>query len=516
MNFTVSLPFNHSDEELEKRIFKKLKTKDYRILKKSIDARKKNDIRIVYRISSDIEDPVKNIYLSIEKKRKKIVSRNYFPTIYIIGSGPAGLFCAYWLSLHGIPVTILEKGPPISQRVVDIARFFRYGELKEDSNVCCGAGGAGTFSDGKLYTRIDSPYIDFILDIFVRFGADPSIRYVNNPHLGSNGIRHCIKNFIYNSNISVKWNSSLSDITIKNGKISHIQIDDKKISCDEVFLATGHSARDVYSLLRGKNIAMEFKPFAVGLRIEHPREFINQSQYGEDYQNQYPGIDTAYYRLTCSQKDLSHDVYTFCMCPGGYILNSSTTEEGIVTNGMSNVQKNGHYSNSAVVGSISYEDCKQFGYEGMDAGLDFQKHLEKSFKDLVNKKGVHTIPGQRVVDFLEQKESTKLENSSCLTPVQPAPLYKHLPSSLYESLVKGILDFDKKIKGFATHPDARLYGIETRTSAPYRILRDDKTLTSPTLSNLYPIGEGAGWSGGIISSAVDGINAAEKYIKKFI
>ena len=440
----------------------------------------------------------------------------------VIGSGPGGIFCAHWLNLHGLSVVMLEQGPPMRDRIRDMARFMKTGDLHPWSNICFGAGGAGTYSDGKLITRIRSPYIPFVMQRFVQYGAPESIRYLYNPHLGSNKIRRCISRMLEDmelSGVRVLYNSRFTDYKCDaNGAICALQTaDGSAMEASALFLATGHSARDVYALLRGRRVEMNAKDFAMGARIEHPATVINEIQYGTDYLQRYPGIETAQYKLAKTWKEEARAVYSFCMCPGGYILNASTSPDGVVTNGMSNYLKSGRFSNAAIVVNVTSADLDHLGYGGMDGGLEIQQELEQAFRTSVNQAGrCNVIPGQRLGDFLDGRSSVSLHASSSVNPAAPAPLHALFPEFIYQGLRRGLQSFDGKLRGFAHHPQAQLFGIESRTSSPLRIGRDEQRFNSPTHENLYPVGEGAGYAGGITSAAIDGIRAAQAWLGRHI
>ncbi|MAT39369.1 MAG: hypothetical protein CL946_07170, partial [Ectothiorhodospiraceae bacterium] len=409
--------------------------------------------------------------------------------------------------------------PPMRRRIKDMARFMKQGELEPYSNICFGAGGAGTYSDGKLITRIRSPYIGYIMAQFVKYGAPESIRYLYNPHLGSNKIRHCITAMLgamEDEGVDIRYNTRLIDFEIGgDGSISRIETSQGTLAEPlALFLATGHSAREVYAMLRSRGIPMEAKEFAMGVRVEHRAEFINQVQYGPHYRERYEGIETAQYKLAKTWKDENRAVYSFCMCPGGYVLNASTDTSGVVTNGMSNYLKSGKYSNAAVVVNTSQDDLNRAGYSGVDGGLAMQRELEERFRASVNEAGkCNTVPAQRLTDFLGGSASKSLGGGSCLNPFAPAAMHELFPVFMLKALRRGFEQFDRKMRGFAGDPEALVYGIESRTSAPYRILRDPERLTSPVCPQLYPAGEGAGFAGGITSAAVDGIRCAEAWLE---
>lgn len=524
MRFQIILPYQHSDEQLREAVQQRLGADmPFRILKRSVDARQHRYIRVEYSISTDLADPVDALRETIAAQRDRLKSlpRSSTPPL-VVGSGPGGLFCAYWLLLHDLRPVLLEQGPPMRRRVRDMARFMKQGDLHPWSNICFGAGGAGTYSDGKLITRIRSPWIPFIMQTFVDYGAPENIRYLYNPHLGSNRIRQCITRMLDDlgqRGMDIRYDTRFTGYdTGEDGKIRAARTaGDDAIALDALFLATGHSSREVYTLLRSRQVAMSLKEFAMGVRVEHPAAAVNAMQYGAGYQERYPRIETAQYRVAKTWKEDRRAVYSFCMCPGGYVLNASSDTQGVVTNGMSNYLKSGRFSNAAIVVNVSREDLAALGYDGIDAGMELQRELEERFRRTVNTPGsCHVVPGQRLTDFLDGRPSNALGETSCLNPVAPAPMHDLFPPFIGDGLRRGFAHFERKMRSFATLPQAQVFGIESRTSAPYRIERSDGALTSPQHANLYPVGEGAGYAGGITSAAVDGIRAAQAYIARLL
>ncbi|MCB2204879.1 hypothetical protein KQI65_09015 [bacterium] len=519
MRFQLSLPYHHTQQDLEQAVRRHLGHRaDFRILKRSIDARQHRNIRVEYSLTTELEDPVRELRAQINGSAAALAPQTEVQRPLVVGSGPGGIFCAWWLHLHGFRPILLEQGPPMRERIRDMARFMKHGELHPRSNICFGAGGAGTYSDGKLITRIRSPYIPFVMQTFVDYGAPDDIRYLYNPHLGSNRIRQCMTRMLddmQRRGIDIRYNTRFTGyVTGGNGNIIAVETEEGRIDgVDALFLATGHSARDVYTLLRAQDVAMSLKEFAVGVRVEHPATVVNSMQYGRHYAEKYPGIETAQYRLAKTWKEEQRAVYSFCMCPGGYVLNASSDTTGVVTNGMSNYRKSGRFSNAAIVVNVSTQDLSRAGYDGVDAGLQLQRELEEKFRAAVNSpSSSHVVPGQRLQDFLSGSASSSLGDSSCVNPVAPAPLHALFPQFVSDGLRRGFSTFDRKMRGFATGGQAQVFGIESRTSAPYRIERDATSLQSLTHANLYPVGEGAGYAGGITSAAIDGIRCAEAWL----
>ncbi len=538
MIYRITLPFKHSEADLRKAIALHFgRDCPYRILKRSIDARQHGNIRVEYAVSSDVSDPAEDVRAAVEQQRgrlEKHFSALRPPVPVVVGAGPGGLFCALWLLMHGLRPVVLEQGTPMRERLRDMARFMKNGVLHPYSNICFGAGGAGAYSDGKLVTRIRSPFIPFVMSVFVEHGAPEEIRYLYNPHLGSNRIRRCITGLLSgleSSGVDIRYGVRLADMELdENGgvlglltaessnagaarAVARLRLSDG----GAVFLAAGHSSRETYAMLRARGAAMDAKDFAVGVRVEHPAAAVDEMQYGEHSGTRYPGIETAQYRLAKTWKDENRAVYSFCMCPGGYVINASTGSDGVVSNGMSNALKSGRFSNAAVVVNISRDDLSRMGFTGVDAALEFQKELEERCRGAVNAAGSsNTLPGQLLNDFMQGAPSRSLKPASCLNPIAPAPLHDLMPDFVTEALRRGFIVFDRKMRGFASHADAQLFGCESRTSSPYRVHRDPDSLMSLSHPGLYPVGEGAGYAGGITSAAVDGIRCAQAWLGRFI
>ncbi len=525
--FQVILPFNHSEQEFRDAVRAAAGTEEVRILKRSIDARQHRSIRVQYALSTDLQDPADATRGLIAAQRVRVEALRSrlaqvgaaLPRPVIVGSGPGGLFSALWLHRHGIAPVLVEQGPPMRERVRDMARFMKKGELDPFSNISFGAGGAGTYSDGKLITRIRSPYIAWVMSVFTEFGAPDDIRYVYNPHLGSNLIRQCITRMLdrmEHDGVDVRYRTRLLDMEGAAQAPGRLRTSTGDITdAAALFLATGHSSRETYALLRARDVAMDVKEFAMGLRIEHTARAINDMQYGAEHATRYPGIETAQYRLAHTWKDEQRAVYSFCMCPGGYVLNASTSTDGVITNGMSNSRKGGRFSNAAIVVNVSREDLAREGFTGVDAALAMQMQFEERFRAAVNPTGAcNVVPAQRLGDFLSGSRTRALGAHSCVNPIASADLHALLPPFIAEALGRGISRFDRTMRGFSVQEDAQLFGLESRTSSPYRIERDPVHLTSPTHPWLYPVGEGAGHAGGITSAAVDGIRCAQAWLAR--
>ncbi len=489
----------------------------WQIRKKSIDARKKDQLCYVYEI--DVE--VKNEYEILKKKSSKDIFSSpketyQFPLSgkiplpgrpIIVGTGPAGLFCAYFLAENGYFPIVIEQGEPIERRVKTVEEFFQTGKLNFQSNVQFGEGGAGTFSDGKLNTMIKDKHYrgKKVLELFVENGAPKEILYESKPHIGTDRLREVIKKIrekIIANGGEFRYLTKLTNIRIHDGKITDIEINHQEwIPCSLLVLAIGHSSRDTIEMLEKNNLKIVPKPFAVGIRIEHKQEMINQAQYGK-YASYLP---PASYKLTYTTKE-KRGVYSFCMCPGGYVINASSEPNMLAINGMSNYQRETENANSALVVTVSPKD---FGTDPLD-GIRFQRNLEKKAYE----KGQGKIPIQRYQDFKENKVTTRLGQIKPVTKGDYtfANLNEIFPKEITHALKEAIEVFDHQIKGYALN-DAILLGVESRTSSPVRIERDEEGVAN--IKGIYPCGEGAGYAGGITSSAIDGIKVAEWIAKKY-
>ena len=503
-------------EQLEKICKKKLNTeiRNISINKKSIDARHKDDICYKYEVDVVVDNEKKtldknksiNIFKTPGEKYKfEVVGNKKLKNRpVIVGSGPAGLFCAYLLAENNYRPIIIERGKKVEDRVKDVEEFFKNNKLNTSSNVQFGEGGAGTFSDGKLNTlKKDKKFRQKkIFEIFVECGAPKEILYNSHPHIGTNILVDVVKNMrnkIINMGGEFLFSSTLNDIIIDNGCVNQIKVNDKLIDVDILILAIGHSARDTFRMLYKKGFNMKSKPFAVGVRIEHNREMIDKSQYG----NKYKLLDAANYKLTYKAKD-NRGVYTFCMCPGGYVINSSSDYNKLVINGMSNYERNSSNSNSAIIVTVNSDD---YGSGVLD-GVKFQEELEKKAfeigKGLIPTQVYRDYKNKRVSDkFLDVKPVFKSGYNLC-------DLNKILPSFIVKDTIEAIEFWSTKIKGFNSD-GAIISAVESRTSSPVRIERNE--FYESNIKGVYPIGEGAGYAGGITSSAIDGIKIAEQIAK---
>ena len=523
----IKVPAKHSRADIERKIQKALRLSEeqaftFQIRKESIDARKKQAVSYVYTVDVDLDEANhameeelvqkihnKNIMLTKESKYrfpKAGADRlSYRPVI--VGSGPAGLFCAYLLALYGYAPIILERGKQASERFADVTAFWQDGVLEPSSNVQFGEGGAGTFSDGKLNTLVKDPLgrNRFVLETLVSCGADSNILYVNKPHVGTDRLIQVVQNLreeIIRMGGTFSFETCLTDIRTEDGRICSITAShngqSEQIPADLLVLAIGHSARDTFEMLHQNGLTMEAKPFAVGLRIEHPQEMISTHQYkGADLRYLPP----ASYKVTANTN--GRGVYSFCTCPGGYVVNASSEPQRLAVNGMSYQKRDGSNCNSAVIVSVTPQDFQDFG-DGPLCGIAFQRELETRAFALCQ----GNIPQQLYGDYKTGKISSGYGSfsSQAKGACAIADLSGLLPDPVREALINGIERFGGYIPDFNRY-DAVLSGVESRTSSPVRILRGDTFESS--VRGIYPCGEGAGYAGGIMSAAMDGIKTAE-------
>lgn len=512
-----------NEENLKKAIAKKLgqplsKVKEFSIQKQSLDARNKNEIYYVYEVDVEVERELEIIKRNHSKDIMVSPKEEYaFPVTgtktlndrpVIVGSGPAGLFAAYLLAENGYKPLILERGEKVEKRLETVNHFWETGILNKESNVQFGEGGAGTFSDGKLNTLVSDPLYrgKKVLETFVSFGAPKEILYSYKPHIGTDILVDVVRNMrnkIIELGGEFCYNTCLTDLTIEDNVLKEIEVNHtKKIPCSCLVLAIGHSSRDTFKMLFDKKLSMEAKPFAVGVRVQHSQEMINESQYGKKYKDL---LGSASYKLT--YKATNHrGVYSFCMCPGGYVVNASSEEAGVAINGMSNYKRDSKNANSAIIVTVFPRD---FGTHPL-AGVEYQRKLERKAFEL----GRGNIPVQLLKDFNNHKISTSFGE---FEPVfqgkyQFSDLNELFSEEITTSLKEAFPYFGHKIHGF-DHPDTILAGVESRTSSPVRIVRDE--FLESNIKGIYPCGEGAGYAGGITSAAIDGIKVAEEIAKKY-
>ena len=512
----VKISISSKNHDIKKALARKLKIYDSEILevsvyKKSIDARNKNDIIFTYTLNAKLKDESKfkeyaieekDCYPDIIKNRKS----NFRPVI--VGAGPAGLFAGLILAKEGERPIILEQGKSVDERKKDIEKFWKERILNVRSNVQFGEGGAGTFSDGKLTTLINNPLCEFVLSEFVKAGAPKEILYLAKPHLGTDNLINVIKNIrneIIELGGEVIFNEKVTNFEIEDGKVKKVITESgNTYETDALVLALGHSARDTFEMLRDKNFNLEAKAFSVGFRVEHKQSEIDKSQYGKFAGHEE--LKSAEYKLSYHDEE-GRGVYTFCMCPGGQVVASSSEEGKVVTNGMSYYKRDGENANSAVLVSISPSDIKG---EDVLRGMYYQRSLEEKAFELGGSN--YNAPVQRVVDYLNNIKTNSL--GSVKPTYMPGYTFANLNEVFEEKINicmhKGIRYMGKKLKGFDDE-NSIFTGVETRSSSPIRILRNEKFQSN--IEGIYPCGEGAGYAGGIMSAAVDGIKVAMAILK---
>ncbi len=478
------------------------------VMRKSIDARQKRVIvDVKFKVYTGNDKP--------EARFNPIVYPDVSAAaqVVIVGAGPAGLFAALRCVELGLRPVIIERGKNVHDRKRDIAQITRRHVVDPDSNWGFGEGGAGTFSDGKLYTRsIKRGNVPKILEILVQHGASTEILVDAHPHIGTDklpGVITNIRKTIENCGGAVHFSTCVTKILTTGNKVTGVETRDGQQFAGPVILATGHSARDVYRMLKAQGITLEAKSFAMGVRIEHPQTLIDNIQYHTD-KGRGPYLPAAAYALT-SQVD-GRGVYSFCMCPGGFIVPAATAAEELVVNGMSPSGRNSQWANSGIVVEVRDEDLKPYAEMGELAGMAFQQHIEKLAWEQGGK--TQTAPAQRMVDFVNNHHSAKLPATSYTPGIVSSDIHTWLPQAIAARLKKGFIQFGQRNKGYLTN-EAVLLGVESRTSSPVRIPRDRETYQHIAFEGLFPCGEGAGYAGGIVSSAIDGENCADA-VKKWI
>jgi len=488
---------------------KSVDLRNLKLVRKGIDARRKSSILKVYTLEFELADEADVLHRHADNPHLSLVAP---PSIFIpapctqrrkvvvVGMGPAGLFAALTLRRGGAEVLLIERGKPVADRLKDVQSFWRGGPLDPQSNIQFGEGGAGTFSDGKLTTRINHSLVTDVLRTLVEFGAPEEILWQAKPHIGSDRLRSLLVRLrlkLQADGVEIRFSTCLTGIEQINGRLAGAILNgDQFEACDSLVLAVGHSARDTYRMLQQEKIALESKSFAIGLRVEHPLALINQIQYGLP---SHPQLGAAEYSLAWQDKVAGRGVYSFCMCPGGLVVNASSEQGGVVVNGMSDYKRDASWSNSALVVTVGSED---FNSADPLAGVAFQRHWEEQAFIAAGATGA--VPGQPLLGFLSGR-SGELQ-SSCQPSAVATELSQVLPVAVTDSLRRALPQFERRMRGFVG-PEAMLLGVETRTSAPLRILRNDDGC-SVSLSGLFPAGEGAGYAGGIMSAAIDGIKTA--------
>ncbi|MEG0152065.1 MAG: hypothetical protein RR744_02630 [Cellulosilyticaceae bacterium] len=520
----IKINLDSDISSLKKEAAKKLKISDgsievLRILKESVDARKE-DIKLCYHVEVDVHNEDK-IVKKIKSNDVSIVEHtenikvNYGseklnnPPV-VIGSGPCGMFSALLLAENGYKPLLLERGQDAYTRKEKIDFFYKTGILDIDSNVQFGEGGAGTFSDGKLTTRIKDPRCSFVLNGFVENGAPSEILYSGKPHIGTDILIDVVKNIrerIIALGGKVLFSSKVTDIISKNGVLTGVKVNGEVIETQAVILSIGHSARDTYEMLLSRGFELTQKPFAIGARVEHLQSMIDENQYKK--MANHPKLKAAEYRLTYKSETTGRPCYSFCMCPGGVVVAAASEENRLVVNGMSEYKRDGVNANSAIVVGVGPDDFKS---DHPLAGMEFQRHWEETTFNVGG--GGYTAPVQNVKDFLNGVNSKSFIDAipSYTRDTRFKEIDNCLPSYVVDTMKEAFQSFDRKIRGFGS--SGVLTGIETRTSSPVSIKRDEN-LESPNIRGVYPAGEGAGYAGGIMSAAVDGLKVAEKIMERY-
>ncbi|WP_027340317.1 NAD(P)/FAD-dependent oxidoreductase [Halonatronum saccharophilum] len=520
----IRISINDNEDKLEDEIVKTLKiNKDdlisYKIFRESIDARSRHNIYFIYTIDVKVKDE-EDVLKESKGNVSKSSNLSYHPVQkgeefldnppIVVGAGPAGLYAALILAQRGYNPILLERGKKVVERDEDVKKFWEEGELNPESNVQFGEGGAGTFSDGKLTTRIKDLRSRKVIDELIEGGAPEEIYYKKKAHVGTDILREVVQNIrkkIISLGGKVRFEAKVTDLIVDEGKVKGVEVNSNEmIESKVVLLAIGHSARDTFEKLYNRGIKIKQKSFAMGVRVEHPQSMIDKVQYGK-FAN-HPKLGVADYQIAY-QASNGRGVYTFCMCPGGVVVGAASEEGRLVTNGMSYYSRNEENANSALLVSVGPDD---FGSDHPLAGVEFQRKWETKAFEVGG--GGYSAPVQLVKDFLEDRASKSLGevNPSYKPAVTLTNLKDCLPTYVVEAMKEGIVELDKKLKGFALE-DGVMTGVETRSSSPIRIERGSNLESN--IKGIYPLGEGAGYAGGIISAAVDGIKGAERVIEKF-
>jgi uncharacterized FAD-dependent dehydrogenase len=490
----------------------------FRKLKQSIDARKR-DIKINLELEISLDSPFQNTDFG----KYDYLKKQFTKTLIIVGSGPAGLFAALRCLELGIKPILLERGKDVRARRRDIAAINKEHIVNSDSNYCFGEGGAGTYSDGKLYTRSKKRGdVRRILEILVNHDATEQILVDAHPHIGTNKLPVVVANIrktILDGGGEIHFETRMTDFLLKNSKILGVVVNNEaEILADGVILATGHSARDVFQLLYDRKVLIQAKPFAMGVRVEHTQMFVDQCQYHAEDRGLLPAASYSLVAQTYYNQ-IQRGVFSFCMCPGGFIVPSSTEQHELVVNGMSPSRRDSVYANSGVVVAVNEHDWKEFESFGPLAALEYQKSVEQNaYKKVkaavgMHKEFVQTMPAQKIKDFYKSRNSYQLNETSYQPGLLALDFNDFLPKSIAEPLKEGFKQFSQKMRNY---DEGQMIGIESRTSSPVRIPRDKETLEHPELERLFPCGEGAGYAGGIVSAAMDGERCVEAFANKYL
>lgn len=506
-SIAIKLPTDYNDEQLRKKISKQLRINNfsYQIQTKSLDARKKSYIHWMIRVivnSPELKDDSHiakpSLQIPYQKRQEKAI---------VVGSGPAGFFAAFVLQKAGFETAIIERGTEVDKRTKGIHTFEKTGNFAPDSNYAFGEGGAGTFSDGKLTSRSKHNSLEkqFILASYIEAGAPEEIAYMTHPHLGTDNLRNIVKKLriqFQELGGTFLFETLLEDLQIESGVVKKAISSSGELDADVFFIAPGHSANETYRMLIKRGIPFRTKNFALGSRMEHPQEVINNAQWGKA---KLPGVKAAEYRLT-SNGDGNHRVYSFCMCPGGIVVPAAAYENTNIVNGMSYYKRNGNFANAACVAGIHPDELAGKEVSPLEA-LGFVESLERKFYEYSDG---YKAPFCSIQNFIQRKESKGISDSSYPLGLSPAPLWDLLPLMVSKAMQEGLMDFNRKMNGFET---GNLLGLESKTSSPIQVIREDNKVVTG-FKNLYIVGEGSGYAGGIVSSAADGIKAAMNYIQK--
>jgi hypothetical protein len=489
--------------------------RNFRVVRRSLDARRKPRLLQVFTVEFGIDDEAGLLRRFSDNSKLQLAIEVALPSglpiasphrALVVGMGPAGLFAAMHLAECGVQVTLVERGRPVEHRLRDVERFWASGELDVESNVQFGEGGAGTFSDGKLSTRLNHPWLRYVLAALVACGAQEDILIEAKPHIGTDRLRRVLVRFrerLKALGVDLRYETRLTDLEVAAGKISGgILNDTELLPCQSLVLAPGHSARDTYRMLVERGVALEPKEFAAGVRVEHPRALIDRIQYGHRHPRDVPAAD---YALRYNDAESGRGVYSFCMCPGGEVINAASEADGLVVNGMSRADRDSAWSNSALVVTVRPMDWPTPGVLG---GVEFQRRIEQAAFSATG--GGFSAPAQNLMAFAGRGRGEC--RSSCRPGVREADLAELLPGFIATGLQRALPHFDRQMRGFLT-AEAVLVGVETRTSSPLRIVRDEsgESISHP---GLFPAGEGAGYAGGIMSAALDGLKAAEQIVQR--